>query len=503
MFNNELKNVGLKYFSENRIIFDSSSLSAENAAIIAGESNSVVSMFPAFFEPNVPEFSDVAALVTDLNDPLRDIKPTFDDNFNIMLYPGTSSASAINIPEKYGNNYGFISGVISYATKSLWAPDDGTIPVHDMKFWYMVNSYLKHNMSMGVDGIIVGENEAEGGENEVEGGIVNSQCFQINEFNGELPEGVSLSEDSLAKMGFYSHSVMLAPNEPVVIPHYDDSENKITYTQFSPHWTGNRGCLPVGLVMNRDIVRTRIENGSQVTESYNNFSVYGFVTVFPFYSESQQIIYGLSLGKDLFKIGQGLRVEVFLASIVSDNLFGNDIVFNGKKYCYLSGRNLVTKVDVNNAETSSNNAEASSTNVEASSGGPSSSLASADSLIYGQLENLFSGGSGGKDTSYTLIFSCDNNAEHNIALKCKVIYHSIIDTNNWNGVFMFDNAIKVKDDGEMSNVRHVVLGMRPYDINGINGKRVPPDSNPYATDETFCGNYMLVDISDKKFYWVV
>lgn len=485
---------GIKYVHKNRLVVESES-SDENASLVAEGANSIVTENVIWFDPTVLDVSsrwNVEASCSSWNSTVHE-----DGNYPPAVFVNVNSYNNSEL----NNQYGFVCGVISYRTSEYVIKErtySGDVIVGDAiyydgndKFWSLFNSRLDEDFQSPFC-VVLGSSSSYSSSWSsnvfIPGGYdyyfssfipdviptVDSKMFPKDQqlpaksagpyywhvnnaglWGGSAANGGvnDLHGKSLAELRFYNRTMILNPGQryntyDTTYPrNRSDSAEKRGLYSFEPNFTGNHGVLPVGLVMLRDIVTTSLNR------PLNNFGVYGFTIVMPFFIEPSQVVRGFSLGKELFVVGSGLKAEVFFA--VSTTIRSEFVKASG-----LSNRNL-------------------------GDGKP------------GRLDVLFKGGNGelliGNQNSYT------EPPTDNEVLNCTNVYHDIVDFSvpgGCNGVFYFKNTITY-DMG----VRYLVFGMRPYDING-NGKEYPPKENPFGTDTSYLGNYALVDISDKKFYLI-
>ena len=438
---------GIKYVQINRIVVDPESAD-ENSPLSAEGSNSIVTENEIWFNPPIPDFSDFENTVNEYNELVADGNWTEAAGSSMYNY-----LTWYDVASKYSNQYGFVCGVISYRTSQYVVSnltivnEDGSLnyPIDEIfdfydgteEFWYLQNSKLNSNAQFPERSPYSSSTMPVGCQ--PIGVDARPRYYQDNP-NNEAEKILPFL--SWGKLSFYNRSRILCPNQPIAIPCNDLVEMTIHTTLlnlFKPNFTGNNGILPVGLVMLRDIVLKTTQ------QNLNNFGEYGFVIVMPLFIEPSQVVRGLSLGKEIFVVGNGLKAEVFFA-ITTDN--------HSDYNCVISNANLGYREN-------------------------------------GNLDVLFSGKNG------ELRLSSSTNPLGDETISCKNVFHEVRDFSvpgNTNGVFYFNSNITY-DMG----VTYLVFGMRPYDING-NGKEYPPKENPYGTDTSFLGNYALIDISDKKFY---
>ncbi len=430
---------GIKYVQKNRIVVDTASQD-ENSALVAEHSNSIVTENPIWFDPPHPDFSDLNAMVDNWN-------ATPKEQRTQQMWDAIADYNSFR--DKYYSKFGYSCGVISYLTSgafrnsglrfgvnSLLSAPPWVFPyVGDEQFWYLQNFNLENHWGMFY----------------YDCGICKNLISEIlyDDVIGNTQERY-LSGMDWRKLGFYNRSRIMALGQPYISSPIDElTDITVRMAQgqmynFMPNFTGNKGVLPVGLVMLRDIIL------KTTNENLNNFGIYGFVIVMPFFIEPSQVVRGFSLGKEIFVVGNGLKAEVFLGTITENRELN---------CCCISNQNL---------------------NSDINSGG---------------LSNLFNGNDG--KLRFSSSIAVDDRTYEDI--DCKNVCHEIVDFSvpgSCNGVFYFKSPITY-DMG----VKYLVFGMRPYDING-NGKEYPQSTNPYGTDTSFLGNYALIDISAKKFYLI-
>lgn len=447
---------GIKYVQKNRLVVDTES-SGENAPLKAEGSNAIVTENEIWFDPSIIDVSNlnIEEQIGEWNASSHDsdeYPPSFLETYR------ERERSALN------NQYGFVCGVISYRTSEYVVYGtlsiDGTDFIFyegDDKFWSLLNSRLDEDFQSP---LIISSSFVSSGSTIYYSSIPDLVGWAVGAVGKpQTNAGMVIRNygenyitgENVAKLRFYNKTMILAPGQ--LYNTYEAGTDRYDYDRniysFKPNFTGNNGVLPVGLVMLRDVLD---KTKQPPFNNLNNFGIYGFTIVMPFFIEPSQVVRGFSLGKEIFVVGNGLKAEVFFAVSTTSR---SEI----DKSCGLSNRNL-------------------------GNGQP------------GRLDVLFHGGNG------ELLIGNEQNAvipgtETNTVLECTNVYHGIVDFSvpgNTNGVFYFNSSITY-DMG----VKYLVFGMRPYDING-NGKEYPPTENPYGTDTSYLGNYALIDISDKKFY---
>jgi len=447
---------GIKYVQKNRLVVGTPS-NDENAPLRAEGSNAIVTENEIWFDPSIIDVSNlnIEEQIGEWNASSHDsdeYPPPFLEAYR------QRERSALN------NQYGFVCGVISYRTSEYLISGTESISGTDIifyegddKFWSLLNSRLDEDfqspLTISSSFVSSGSTIYYSSIPDLVGWAVGASINPTTNAEMRLRNGGMnyITGENAAKLRFYNKTMILAPGQLYNtyqggIRVYSDDHNIYS---FQPHFTGNNSVLPVGLVMLRDVID---KTKQPPFNNLNNFGIYGFTIVMPFFIEPSQVVRGFSLGKEIFVVGNGLKAEVFFA-VSTTPRSGID------KSCGLSNRNL-------------------------GNGQP------------GRLDVLFNGGNG------ELLIGNEQNAvipgtETNTVLECTNVYHGIVDFSvpgNTNGVFYFNSSITY-DMG----VKYLVFGMRPYDING-NGKEYPPSENPYGTDTSYLGNYALIDISDKKFY---
>ena len=451
---------GIKYVQKNRLVVDTSSVD-ENAPLQAEGSNAIVTDNEIWFDPSIIDISDL-----NIEEQIGEWNASSHGDTDYP--PPVLNTYRSRENSELNNQYGFVCGVISYRTSeyvirtpSSITGDDIIFYEGDDKFWSLLNSRLDEDFQSPLQ---IYSSYTSGSSTiyyraipDLVGWAVASRVNVGNRkpiTNAEMTLRDSgenhIGGEGAAKLRFYNRTMILAPGQL-----YNTYQNLSFSTSdgnvysFRPNFTGNNGVLPVGLVMLRDIVD---KTKQAPLNNLNNFGIYGFTIVMPIFLEPSQVVRGFSLGKEIFVVGNGLKVEVFFAISKTSR---SEI----DKSCGLSNRNL-------------------------GDGQP------------GRLDVLFRGGNG------ELLIGNQQDAvipgtESNTVLNCTNIYHDVVDfsvSGACNGAFYFTTEITY-DMG----VKYLVFGMRPYDING-NGKEYPPKSNPYGTDTSYLGNYALIDITDKKFY---
>ena len=448
---------GIKYVQKNRLVVGVDS-NEDNAPLKAEGSNAIVTENEIWFDPSIIDASDlnleeqIGEWNASSHNEYDDYPPPFLETYRVREY------SALT------NQYGFVCGVISYRTSeyvvsvpSVIDGDDIIFYEGDEKFWSLLNSRLDDDFQSP---LIISSNYVSSGSTIAYGSIPDLVGWAVGTFGTRPHTNAQMRLSSLgikhitgenaAKLRFYNRTMILAPGQlyNTYQARTGTDEDGAVYS-FKPKFTGNNGVLPVGLVMLRDVID---KTKQPPFNNLNNFGIYGFTIVMPFFIEPSQVVRGFSLGKEIFVVGNGLKAEVFFAVSTTSR---SEI----DKSCGLSNRNL-------------------------GNGQP------------GRLDVLFHGGNGdlliGNEQGFV-----NPGTETNVVLNCVNVYHEVIDfsiVGNTNGAFYFNTPITY-DMG----VKYLVFGMRPYDING-NGKEYPPNENPYGTDTSYLGNYALIDISSKKFY---